>query len=117
MRYRRLDDSGDMTFGNGQADFLRDSPEAVTQSILTRLRLWVSEWFLDVTEGTPYQQAALGMRKSETIGPAIRTRILETEGVNDIEEFEVSINPDSRTATVATVINTIYGQSNFVEVL
>lgn len=117
MRYRKLDQNGDMLFGAQQADFYRDRPEAVAQAVLTRLRLWVGEWFLDTSEGTPYQQAILGTNKRETIEPALRERILETQGVTGIEEFELVIDPDNRVATMNAVINTEYGSAQLSEVL
>jgi hypothetical protein len=117
MRYRKLDENGDMLFGDEQADFFRDQPEAVAQAVWTRLRLWAGEWFLDTAEGTPYQQAALGTNKQETIGPALRERILETQGVTEIEEFELTIDPDNRVASLSAVINTQYGSTQLVGVL
>lgn len=111
MRYRRLNSDGDMTFGNQQMDFYRNSPETVAQAILTRLRLWKGEWFLDVVDGTPYQQATLGTNKNKSIEPAIRSRILNTEGVSNIESLTLTINPDSREASINAVVNTIYGQT------
>jgi hypothetical protein len=117
MRYRKLDTNGDMNFGNQQADFYRDNPEAVAQAVWTRLRLWVGEWFIDTTEGTPYQQAALGTNKKATIGPAIRERILGTQNVTSIESFNVSIDADNRTATVSAVINTAFGSAQLQGVL
>jgi len=33
MRYRKLDDSGDFSFGHGQADFHHNTPEAVAQAV------------------------------------------------------------------------------------
>jgi len=117
MRYRKLDENGDMLFGDEQADFFRDQPEAVAQAVWTRLRLWAGEWFLDTAEGTPYQQAALGTNKQETIEPALRERILETQGVTEIEEFELTIDPDNRVASLSAVINTQYGSTQLVGVL
>lgn len=117
MRYRKLDQTGDMKFGNQQADFYRDQPEAVAQAVWTRLRLWSGEWFIDTSEGTPYQQAALGMHKSKTVEPAIRSRILGTEGVTGIEEFSLVINPDDRVVSIAATINTTYGSATLQGVL
>lgn len=117
MRYRKLDQAGDMLFGDEQADFFRDQPEAVAQAVWTRLRLWAGEWFLDTAEGTPYQQAALGTNKQETIEPALRERILETQGVTEIEEFELTIDPDTRVASLSAVINTQYGSTSLIGVL
>lgn len=109
MRYRRLDDDGDMTFGSQQADFLRNTPETVAQAVVTRLKLWLGEWFIDQTEGTPYQQAILGKHTRASIEPAIRSRILETQGVTGIEQFNLSIDPDERKVTINATISTEYG--------
>lgn len=112
MRYRKLDQNGDMTFGNQQADFWRDVPEAPAQAVLTRLRLWRGEWFVDVTEGTPYEQAVLGMHTSQTVEPAIRRRILGTQGVTEIESFGMVRNPDTRVVSINAVVNTQYGTAD-----
>lgn len=39
MRYRREDDDGDYTFGQGDDTWLVNSPEAVAQAIKTRFAL------------------------------------------------------------------------------
>lgn len=111
MRYRKLDSEGDMTFGNGQMNFLRDTPETVGQAVMTRLRLWLGEWFIDISQGTPYQEAVLGTGTSETVEPAIRRQIIETEGVTDIESFSMVRDRENRTVTINAVINTLYGET------
>ncbi len=63
---------------------LINSPEAVAQAVKTRFELWYGQWFLDTTEGTPWIQSVLGRQKPETYNPAIRKRILETQGVKSI---------------------------------
>lgn len=117
MRYRKLTPNGDMTFGNQQADFWRDVPEAPGQAALTRLRLWVGEWFLDNTEGTPYQGAILGANKAETLEPAIRRRILGTQGVTEITSFSVNRDPDTRVVTINAAVDTEYGEATVQGVL
>lgn len=111
MRYRKLNDNGDMKFGNQQADFHRNTPDGVAQACVTRLKLWLGEWFIDQTEGTPYQQAVLGKNTAQTVEPAIRSRILETDGVTSIDEFSLSFDPDERKASINTTISTSYGQA------
>lgn len=109
MRYRKLDVNGDMTFGNQQSDFFRNVPEAPAQAIMTRLRLWLGEWFINTSEGTPYQQAILGMHTSATVEPAIRRQILGTQKVISIESFSLVSDPNTRQVTVNAVVNTEYG--------
>ena len=106
-----------MTFGSQQADFLRDTPEAVAQAVTTRLGLWLDEWFLDSTDGTPYVQAALGKYKTQTIEPAIRQRILETENVTGIAAFVLQLDPDARKVTIQATIDTAFGPAIFVGVV
>ena len=116
MKYRKQTATGDMVFGNGLLDFYIDTPEAVGQAVETRLKLWVGEWFLNVTEGTEYQTNVLGTGKSQSAGPVIRQRILETEGVTGLVKFDLNINPDIRRLAITATINTIYGQAN-IEVI
>ena len=40
MRYRKLDEDGDYSFGRGAADFWVNVPDAPAQAVRTRLALW-----------------------------------------------------------------------------
>jgi len=117
MKYRRLDTGGDMVIGHGDADYLKDSPECVAQAVVTRLRLLRGEWFLDLTEGTPYAPAVFGKHTRESYDFAIRQRVLETEGVSGIEEYESMFDGETRKLTVNIRINTVYGPAQVQEVL
>lgn len=117
MRYRILSEDGDMTFGSGSLNFFIDSPDAVAQLVLTNLKLWVGEWFLDLSEGTPFAQAVLGMNKKETATPAIRNVILNTNGVKSIISFSENIDPNERRYSFSAIIDTIYGQTTLTGVL
>lgn len=109
MRYRREDDKGDYTFGQGDDTWLINSPETVAQAVKTRFLLWYGQWFLDTTEGTPWIQSVLGKQKPETYNLAIRQRILETQGVNSIRSFDTTLNTSSRRVVFTATIDTIYG--------
>jgi len=117
MRYRRLTPEGDYTFGGNAADFWINSPDGVAQAVVTRLKLWVGEWFLDVTEGKPYQVTVLGKHTKESADPSIRERILGTQGVTEITEYDSVFEPESRSFTVNARINTIYGAATVQGVL
>lgn len=109
MRYRREDDDGDYTFGQGDDTWLVNSPEAVAQAIKTRFLLWYGEWFLDTTAGTPWIQSVLGKQKPETYNLAIRQRILQTQGVKSIIEFNTVVNTTTRRVSFTATVDTIYG--------
>ena len=113
MKYRQLDNDGDMQLGK----YLENTPEAVAQAVLTRLRLWTEEWFLDVTEGTPWLQLVLGHGTQKTAMQAIRKRILETEGVQSITRLEFNENPSTRAVVVAVQMKTDYGDADVYGVL
>lgn len=117
MIYRRLDNNGDYVMGHGQADYLVNSPECVAQAVITRLRLLAGEWFLDLTEGMPYQTHVFGKHVPTTYNPLIRARILATEGVKELLFFESLYDSETRRLTVNTRISTVYGDVNVREVV
>lgn len=109
MRYRKLDSSGDMTFGRSASNFWRDVPEAPAQAVKTRLLLRLGEWFLDTSDGTPYDTKILGKHTSGTRDAAIRERIMGTEGVTSLEAYSSTFDPDTRAFTVSATVTTDYG--------
>lgn len=117
MRYRILDSDGDMTFGNGQANFYRDVPEAPGQAIDTRLGLFLGEYFVDVTAGTDYVGSVLGKYTKDSADMIIRERILKAQGVNSILSYSSTFDPDTRKYTISGSADTIYGEVPFAGVV
>ena len=113
MRVRKQDANGDKVWGHGQADFWRDQPEAVAQLVQTRLGLWLGQWFLFSTDGTPYQTKILGKRTEATRDPLLQARILQTPGVQAIKQYSSALNRDTRAWSVRGLIDTIYGRVPF----
>lgn len=112
MLLRKLDNNGDMQFGNGTTNFYKDTPEAIAQNIYTRLKLWLGEWYLDTDEGTDWIGKCLGKNSMDSALLEIKQRILGTTGVNSIQNFSASIEPTSRKLTITGTVNTIYGDTD-----
>lgn len=107
MKTRQLDANGDYVFGS-RAVILVDSPAAVAQSVLTRLRLFTGEWFLDSRVGLD-KARILGFRTAATRDIEIKTRILGTPGVKSITSYSSSMQ--GRRFSVTATVDTIYGQA------
>ena len=113
MIYRRIDESGDYTFGQGKYNFAKDK-EAVAQAIKTNLLLLYGEWFEDLELGTPLFQKVLNQRNNDEGGKAvevvIRERILSTKGVIQINEFIAKYDEVLRAYKIKIAIDTEYGE-------
>lgn len=109
MRVRALTPTGDMRFGQGQANLLINSPAAVAQCVLTRLKLWTTEWFLDTTAGTPWSTDVLGTGTTSRYDEAIRLRILRTIGVTGIVSYSSEVDRRTRALSVSATISTQFG--------
>lgn len=115
MKYRRLTEDGDYTFGNGSFDYASDA-EAVAQAIKTKILLLKNEWWEDVNEGTDLFQGILSQntdnKGKEAADIILRERVLALDEVDTIMEWNSFINKTARTYTVEFTVQTIYGQIN-----
>jgi hypothetical protein len=119
MKYRKLvqapgtkaftSSGGDYSFGHGVADFWIDVPDAPAQAALTRMYLFLGDWFLDTSDGTPWNTKVLGHYTANTRDPAIQSRILGTQGVKAILSYSSNVNRDTRAFSVNCELDTIYG--------
>ncbi|MGS1033105.1 hypothetical protein [Burkholderia glumae] len=88
-----------------------NSPDAVAQAVLTRLRLLQGEWFLDTTVGMPWATQVLSKNTQGTADATIRSCILGTTGVTEITDYASSFDSIKRKLTVTATINTLYGST------
>ena len=109
MRIRLQDSNGDMTFGQSLSNFTTDTPEGVAQLIGTRLRLWVGEFFADITDGMAWATDVLGNRTTSVYNATIQARISDTEGVDEITNYSSSVV--NRKLSVSAEVSTIYGST------
>ena len=116
MKYRKLAPDGGFTIGFKGQNFWTGA-EAVSQAVLTRLRLWQGEWWEDLGTGLPMLQQVLGYRKtSQVIENLIRDKVLATPGVLSILNMETIWENDYRKLTLTLTIDTIYGRAVVSEV-
>lgn len=109
MRVRKMDADLDMTFGRGQLNFYRDQAEVPAQVALTRMYLFLSEWFLDITDGMPWKTQVLGRYTENTRDPAVRMRILGTPGITGIATYASQEDRNLRSFRVQVAVDTAFG--------
>lgn len=83
---------------------LKDSPAAVAQCVMTKLALWLSEWYLNLADGTDWLGSVIGVGTPADL--TIQERILQTPGVVEITSYSSTIV--NRTFTVEATILTVY---------
>jgi hypothetical protein len=109
MTVRLLDADGDITTSGTQ---FTTGVNEIAQTVATRLRLFLGEYFRDVTDGTPWWESILG--KNGTLSSkeaAIKSRIIRTDGVVRLTSFSTDFNINTRVYTVTAGILTTYGET------
>lgn len=111
MTVRRLESDGDIATSGTQ--FIAEAKE-IAQTIETRLRLFLGEYFRDILDGTPWFEQILGKGQPLEIKEAIiRRRIAQSDGVLSIFKFDTDFDLDTRKYTVSTGVNTRFGPVSF----
>jgi len=108
MTVRAIDSNGDIVTSGRQ--FISGQSE-VAQTISTRLRLFLGEYFRDVNDGTPWYQTIFV--KSGTLSSkdtAIKRRILQTPGVVNILDYKTDYDINTREYSVTAQILTDFGE-------
>ena len=107
MTVRKLEDDGDIATSGTQ--FLSNQKE-IAQTVTTRLRLFLGEYFRDITKGTPWFQDILGKGQSLDVRDAAIKRIVsQTSGVLSIFEFNTDFDLQKRKYSVSMGIVTPFG--------
>lgn len=102
MKYREISIENDYVLNT----FLQNNAECVGQAVLTRLRQFLGEWFLDTNDGTPWYENILG--HSQLYDLEIQDRILGTKGVKSIIYYQSQLTT-TRKLSVQVELETIYG--------
>ena len=101
MRVSGLTADGDWRFGRGKAVYLRNS-DAIRQNVVTRLRSFTDDWFLDTTAGLPWFELLGNRGTKQRIIDEVEAVVLATDGVRAIERLRVT-GPDRNRATTIEI--------------
>lgn len=91
---------------------LVDGIEELVQNLKIRLWFFLQEWFLDTSEGVPfYEDIFVKNPDLNAVSSIIKDRIMSTDGITEIKNFELEYNSSQRTCEVVFEVDTIYGKS------
>ena len=79
-----------------------DGQQETARNIFYRLRLFLGEYFLDVSDGTPWFQGILGKAPQDVAETNIKRRILSAPRVAGIERFTFATDRRQRRLTVSS---------------
>lgn len=110
LKYRALDENGDMTFGHGDRDFISGLP-AMAQVLKTRLSAVEGEWWEGDPHALPYYTAMIGAgatkQKQDAMDLMVINRIMDTVGVISVSDVKSTIQ--NRKYHFECKVQTIYG--------
>ena len=108
MIFRNLDENGDWTFGQGDANYVNKN-SAIGLNIRTRLLSWVGDCFFDRLAGIDWTNR-LGLKNQRLLLESdLRRVILTSFGVTGIVSIDTVLNNRAFTANYS--VNTIFSQS------
>lgn len=85
--------------------------DAVGRGIYHRLRFFLGEYFINITDGTPWFNGILGKTPQDIAEVNLKQRILTAPGVAEITRFKFEPDPAQRSLTVTASVTTENGGS------
>lgn len=81
--------------------------EDVVQRLKIKLQFLLDEWFLDTSIGIPYTQTIFDSSYNDldSIYALLRTEIINTEGVEVINEMQIDLDRDERILNISLKVN------------
>ena len=102
--------SGDLSLAKG-ISLTEDLPTYVRQKILSRLRFFLGEWFLDRRQGVPYWERVFVVSPDISFLTSLYRRIiLGTRGVGGLESIALRFDKKTRTLFVSFVARLVESQ-------
>lgn len=110
--------TGDIVIGADGDLVLTTGVDAIEQHLRQRIQTFLGEWFLDSRIGLAYFEHILRKDFNPTVIDSIfKTTILETPGVEDLQAFDIDLEPSTREMTLTFTVKTQEGDIDFSQVL
>lgn len=109
MRVAGLTATGDWRFGKGRAVY-RTRSDAIRQNVLTRLRSFRDDWFLDIEAGSPWLTLFSSRGAQKAVLLEVERVVLQTEGVLRIDRLRLVRVDSDRRATIELAFTDIFDQ-------
>jgi hypothetical protein len=113
MRVSRLTVNGDWTFGKGRANYLRRG-DAIHQNVVTRLRSFTDDWFLDTASGLPWYELLGSKGAQARMLREIERVILTTGGVRTLDRLSVTVT--DRMASIDITLTDIFNGQDLTSI-
>jgi hypothetical protein len=109
MPTRKLDGSGDFTFGQGVGNYIAGDEE-ISQNVVTRIKSFKFDYFLDITANIDWLNILSIKENEDLIINEVRKVIQRTEGVARVNSVKV-IKNNKRNAIIRINFDTIYNKN------
>lgn len=95
------DTNGDLNITDNKLSLV-DGPQEVLQLIRNNLRFFLGEEPLNPLMGVPYFQQVLDKATPQRVAEAVLKNVVQnTDGVNEVLGFSLTLDPSTREATVS----------------
>lgn len=105
------DPGGDIYLSAGQIALVQDGNECA-QTIGTRLKTFLGEFFYDQNYGVPYWSALQNKGSVDALNLAMKRVIEGTAGVDKIVSFQSAVDRTNRLYSVTAIVSTIYSDDD-----
>ena len=111
MRVSGLDSDLDWRFGKGRAAYKRNA-DAIAQNILTRLRSFLGDWYLDTEIGIDWLTLLGNLGTEKRILRAVESTVMQTDGVLSIQELKIIGRDSTRGVKIRIRYTDVFGPSS-----
>jgi len=109
VKFRRLNENHDWTFGRGVSNYA-DSNEAIMMNCKTRLLSFKNDWMIDQNQNIDWFTILGQKNNEETIINEVERVCLNSEGIVNVVSIDI-VKSDNRNANIEIVVNTVFSEA------